>query len=124
MTTFYHRTTAASAKKIMRSGFRDAVGYYGSNRQPHRGVWLSNVPLDIHEGADGDSLLRIELPEQAVADCEWIEEGKPYREWLVPAQRINGQNTGIAIVDEDEGRESNLRQFLAALDKLGANRKG
>ena len=101
MMILYHRTTAANAEQILRDGFRDGVGSFGTTRE-HSGVWLSNVPLDINEGAEGDTLIRVELPEQAIADYEWIEDGKPYREWLIPAQLINKQ-AKASIVEEDEG---------------------
>ena len=112
----YHRTTAANAEQILRDGFRDATGTFMSTRE-HSGVWLSDVPLDINEGADGDTLLQVELPEQVIADFEWIEKGKPYREWLIPAQRINEQ-AKASIVDEDEGRVFDLDRFRDALDNL------
>jgi hypothetical protein len=55
------------------------------------GVWVSNVPLDSNEGAEGDVLLLIRLDpsEVELADFEWVEEGKTYREWLVPAAVLN-----------------------------------
>jgi len=28
-----------------------------------------------------------------IADYEWIEDGKPYREWLVPASFLNARCT-------------------------------
>jgi hypothetical protein len=31
----------------------------------------------------------IEAPESAVVPCEWTEEGKGYREFLVPADELN-----------------------------------
>jgi hypothetical protein len=46
-------------------------------------------------------LLRVELLEQAIADYEWCEEDKSYREWLIPAQLIN-ERANVCIVDEDE----------------------
>jgi hypothetical protein len=96
----YHRTTAANAKRILRHGFRDHIGYYGMTRK-RRGVFLSNVPLDINEGATGDTLLRVDLPEQTLADCEeLIEEGKPYREGVILARLINEQ---ARVRIEDEG---------------------
>jgi hypothetical protein len=121
MMILYHRTTAANAEQILRDGFRDGVGTYMLTRE-HSGVWLSDVPLDIDEGAEGDTLLRVELPEQVIADFEWIEEGKPYREWLIPAQRINEQAKD-SIVDEDEGREFDLDRFRDALDALNEGAK-
>jgi hypothetical protein len=86
----YHRTSAANAAQILRDGFRDGVGRYLTDRE-WAGVWLSDAPLDSNEGAEGDTLLQIELPEQAITDYEWIEDGKPYREWLVPADLINAR---------------------------------
>jgi hypothetical protein len=97
----YHRTKAVSAKQILCDGFRDGVGKYLTNRV-FSGVWLSNVPLDVNEGADGDTLLRLELPEDAIADFEWIEDGKPYREWLVPARLINEKASAVCVVVDDE----------------------
>ncbi len=63
----YHRTTAVDAEQILRDGFRDSIGTYMTTRV-HSGVWLSNVPLDINEGAEGDTLLQLELPEELIAD--------------------------------------------------------
>src|SRR4051794_38175011 len=97
----FHRTHAAIAALILRDGFRDGTGSYLTDEQ-HSGVWLSNVPLDINEGAAGDTLLKLDLPERTISNYEWIEEGKPYREWLIPAQLINDQATGFCVVDENE----------------------
>jgi hypothetical protein len=58
----YHRTTAANAEQILRDGFCDGVGAFMTT-QEHSGVWLSNVQLDINEGAEGDTLLQVELPD-------------------------------------------------------------
>jgi hypothetical protein len=56
----------------------------------HGGVWVSNVPLDVNEGADGDRLLTIEVSEEAIADYEWVQDPSfGYREWLVPAELLN-----------------------------------
>ena len=107
----YHRTTAVSAEQILRDGFRDSIGTYMTTRV-HSGVWLSNVPLDINEGAEGDTLLQLELPEELIADYEWVEDGKPYREWLVPAQWIN-ERAKASVVDEDGSSEFDPR-FLEA----------
>ena len=63
------------------------------------GVWVSNVSPDVNEGAEGDTLLQVELSDKAVADYEWIEEDEPYREWLVLADLIDGQ-ASVHVVDE------------------------
>jgi len=71
----YHRTTRAAAKAIQRTGFVDASGAYGTDRE-HTGVWLSSVPLDENEGACGDALLTIEIVFEDVDSLkrfEWVD---------------------------------------------------
>jgi hypothetical protein len=41
------------------------------------------------KGASGDTLLQIEVAEEILASYEWVEEGKPYREWLIPSSVLN-----------------------------------
>lgn len=59
------------------------------------------VPLEDSEGAEGDTLLEVWLKasESALADYEWVEEDKPYREWLVPAAIVNPLIVAIRIVE-------------------------
>ena len=99
----YHRTTAASAESILRDGFKDGTGHYLTG-QLHSIVWLSNEPLDINEGATGEVLLEVALDmrEDDLAFYEWPEEGKPYREWLIPAPIVNARATVRIVEDEDE----------------------
>jgi hypothetical protein len=88
----YHRTSAQAAAAILCSGFEDRSGTYLTTEE-WSGVWLSDVPLDINQGALGDTLLIVELDlaEEQLRDYEWIEEGKPYREWLIPAALVNAK---------------------------------
>jgi hypothetical protein len=98
----YHRTTATSAEAILRDGFKDGTGHY-LTAQLHSGVWLSNEPLDCNEGATGDVLLEIEgLTESELTEYEWVEEDKPYREWLIPAATVNTRATVRIVEDEGE----------------------
>jgi hypothetical protein len=103
--TLFHRTTPAAAKAIARGGFRDSSGSFGTSRE-HRGVWLSDVPLDVNEGAEGEVLLRVTLAcdETALADHEWVQAGAGYREWLVPSAIVNPIMTveRLSQADEDE----------------------
>jgi hypothetical protein len=50
----------------------------------------------------GDTLLevRLDVSEQDLGQYEWIEEGKPYREWLIPALLINSRAI-VRIISED-----------------------
>ncbi len=87
---FYHRTHRRAAEAIVKSGFRDSTGYYMTDARL-AGVWLSEVPLDLNEGAGGDVLLRVSmrLSEEELDYYEVKEEGKHYREWLFPASMLN-----------------------------------
>ena len=102
MLMLFHRTTTEAARKILASGFRDSIGAYLTDAH-HTGVWLSDKALDINDGVSGDVVLQIAfsaLTEQHLADFEWIEEERSYREWLVPAALING-NATVELIDED-----------------------
>jgi len=81
----YHRTNAA--EQILRDGFRDGEGHY-MTEQVWRGVWLSDRPLDANEGAYGDVVLFVVMPEEIVVEYEWIQD-IGYREFLVPANIIS-----------------------------------
>lgn len=97
----FHRTTSEAAMTILAEGFRDATGTYLTVNE-YTGVWLSDQQLDENEGANGDTLLRVVIPDGDLSDYEWIEEGKPYREFLVPAALINQTATvTIERVDQD-----------------------
>lgn len=102
MIVLFHCTTQEAATSILNAGFRDATDNY-LTRHEYTGVWLSNVPLDVNEGAKGDILLKVSLSlaENDIAPYEWIEKGKPYREWLAPAALINPA-AQVAIVEEDD----------------------
>ena len=83
----YHVTSSENAAAIKRDGFRDTGGMTESG---HRGVWLADRPLDANEGAPY-TVIAVDLP-LSMADLdqyEWKEEGKGYREWLIPAAVIN-----------------------------------
>jgi hypothetical protein len=60
-----------------------------------RGVFLCDRPLE-DEGEITDPIVlavTFDLLPSALADFELIEEGKPYREWCVPAEIIRTKAT-------------------------------
>jgi hypothetical protein len=65
---------------------------------------VSNVPLDENESAFGDILLEVtvEITESEIGQYEWIEQGKPYREFLVPAAEINSRMKIRVVGDRRE----------------------
>ena len=99
--TYFHRTTKRAARAILRHGFKDADGSYLTNIL-HKGVWISDVPLDANEGPPGGVLLSVKIDGRRVRAFEWIEKGKPYREFLVPASILN--KYGITRLAE-EGKD-------------------
>jgi hypothetical protein len=42
----------------------------------------------------------IDIPESVIADYEWIEAGKPYREFLIPADVVNRYGPPHVVEDE------------------------
>ena len=46
------------------------------------------------------SLIVVEMTDAELLDFEWIEEGKPYREWLIPAEVINPRIRSLEYLDE------------------------
>ena len=87
----YHRTFMA--ERILAEGFWDAEGTY-LTFETHIGVWVADSPLNENEGVGGDRVLTIDIPESVIGNYEWIEEGKPCREWLVPAELLNRFQVG------------------------------
>jgi hypothetical protein len=94
----FHRTDRAAA--ILHDGFRDGEGNYLTDRL-WRGVWLSDQPLDENDGAFGSNVLTVEIPGEIAEPFEWNEEGKPYREFLIPALMVN--RYAFRLVTEEEG---------------------
>lgn len=101
---FWRRTSAEAARAaVAGEGFVDGRGNY-LTADEHTGVWVSDWPVDINEGAHGDTIVRIDVDatEEDFANFEWIEEEKPYREWLIPAALLNPRLRSVTIVPEDE----------------------
>jgi hypothetical protein len=97
----YHKTTGESARTILLDGFQDRTDYYMTDTL-HTSVWLSDSPDVNSGGLGGESLLVVTFdgPEEEIADFEWIEAGKGYREWLIPAALVNSRMT-VRLAQED-----------------------
>ena len=96
---FFHRTSPTVAAAILAEGFRDGTGTYLTTNT-YTGVWISDQALDENEGAFGDTLLSIDIPEEVVSEFEWIEEGKGHREFLVPAEIVNRFGPPNVAIDD------------------------
>lgn len=122
----YHRTPAPEA--VLRDGFRERRGSMGL-----MGVWLSDVPLGENEGARGPTVLATEIPDEELVDLEIVEEGKPYREWCVPAEVVNrfgpptihdddfaGSTEGAVRLRVTRLRATSIPHLIAEADALEA----
>ena len=65
------------------------------------GVWLSDIPLDVNQGAKGDTLLQVKLAADngTLKHYEIIEKGTPYREWCIPAGVVNACLLSVSIAE-------------------------
>jgi hypothetical protein len=98
----YHVTTCDRARTILRESFRDDAGTYGTDRQ-WSGVWLSDRPLDCNEGVSGNTILAVsfDCEPDDLSDYERVQEGLPYREWLIPADFVNKRTVAIVQMGTD-----------------------
>lgn len=96
---FYHLTSAENARAIVNNGFRDSIGHFLTNRT-WTGVWLSCRPPETADSLPGHSLLvvHLEMSEPESARWEFTGEGRPYREWLIPAKILNRRAT-VGLVE-------------------------
>ncbi len=91
----FHRTTTEAAENIITNGFQDPRDEGGVFQ-----VWLSaEHPVTPNEGADGDAVLSIEVPESVFEEYEWEEDEKPYRETAIPAEIVN--RFDVHVYDHD-----------------------
>jgi hypothetical protein len=86
----FHRTRAKNAASILKHGFRNTTGSYMMNIVV-TGVWVSDEILDEQASAGEDAILQIEVKvsNKNLDFYEVKEDGKPYREWCIPAGILN-----------------------------------
>jgi hypothetical protein len=82
----YHATTPENAAAILIYGFKNGEDF----SMGIKGVFLSSYPFNVNDGAERfRTVLNVKIPVNLIADYEVIEDGKPYREWCVPAEIVN-----------------------------------
>ena len=59
----YHVTDAAAAKAIEREGFKDGEGFFNMASTWPLGVLVSDEPLSVYEGARGDEVVEVVVPD-------------------------------------------------------------
>ena len=106
-------TSKAKAEAILKDGFRDASKQYLSD-QEWTGVWVSDAPFWQDEGM---TLFAIEVPDDAISEFEWAEEGKTISEWLVPASLLN--QYGPPVVTDDADGDDDVAELFGRALALG-----
>ena len=98
--TLYHRTSRLAADAILAEGFKSSPTFIGGIEL--FGVWLSDRPLGSNEGTKTNEVL-LEVTLELVAPdfdfYEVVEKGKPYREWCIPAEKVNSGRV-VEVTDE------------------------
>ena len=84
----FHIASNKNAEAILKEGFRNGTGYYLTDRI-WESVWISDKPFNDEHLSDTNTLFAIEIPKEDISDLEWVEEGKPYRKWLVDDKILN-----------------------------------
>ena len=57
----------------------------------------------MNEGAVGDDVLALEIPEALFVDYEWVEEiSFGYREALIPAENLNAYRGSMRPLNDDD----------------------
>ena len=122
----FHRTSAKAKLAILRDDFKERPDPTGTNFGFYdqileiKAVWLADAPLDGDEGRQ----LLLEIPDEIAykvdktvrmglwgrsslvvrsntqdGPAEVVEEGKPYREYIIPAEIANQYGPPTDITD-------------------------
>lgn len=97
------------ARRGLLDGYKLLVTEDGDALELH-GVFVSALwPLDENEGAKGDTVLVVDVPDKTFEEYEHVSDGGTYREAMIPAAQLNGR--AVRVLSEDE------------LDELSAARR-
>jgi hypothetical protein len=120
----YHRTHHFDA--IEREGFRDgykALVLEDGGMLELRGVFVSaEWPLDENEGAHGDVVLELDVPEALFIEYEHVEEDGAYREAMIPAVALNAHRATLRRLSDDEIDVLTIGRWNYWVERLGHER--
>jgi hypothetical protein len=97
----FHTTDVAAA--ILTDGFIDSEGGYMFARLILRGVFLATTPADVNDGATGQDVLEVVLPDSLDLSAWAILDGgavSPW-EWCIPAATLN-DSAAVRLLNEEE----------------------
>src|ERR1700686_4282618 len=93
LTNFYFSDLSSRRAYILR---RTGPTFHRCSLKPRRAMF--DVLLEV----------ALDMGEDDLASYEWSEEGKPYREWLIPAAIVNARAT-VRIVEDEDGLPSRFQ---------------
>ncbi len=94
----YYGTTSKDAERILNRGFEDLRSGFLTDSELH-GVRLFDRLRAADEGRTRECYVSVQFrDEAALKEFEVIEEGKPYRKWVVPAAFIK-DNASVALFE-------------------------
>ena len=85
----YHVTDAAAAEAIVRDGFRDGKASLGVAPTWPLGVLVNDEPLSVYDGASGDEVVEVLVPDSTPLDFERLDDAEGYHEWRLSAHVLN-----------------------------------
>lgn len=94
----YYSTTSIDAKRILSRGFEDLRSAFMTDSELH-GVRLFDRLREADDGRVRECHISVQFcDEAALQEFEVIEEGRPYRKWVVPASFIR-DNASVALFE-------------------------
>ena len=124
----YYVTDAAAAAAIVRDGFRDGKASLDVSPTWPLKVLVSDEPLSVYDGACGDEVVEVLLPDNTPRVSAPSDDAEGYREWCVSAHVLNEwprrrlNTTDVEALEADRvrrpGRSADL---LAALVRIRGN---
>ena len=123
----YHGATRYNANQILADGFQDLTSNFGlfnavtGDPVNTTGIFFSNVVLDENEGVSSETYFVLDIPDIELTNYEWLEEGKGYREWCVPADLANLYLVDRTVYSWEElqmDSESERRNTIGQADNI------
>jgi len=115
----YHVTDAAAAEAIERNGFRDGEGDFGMAATWPLGVLVSDEPLSVYEGARGNEVVEVVVPDSMPVEAQFLDDMKGYRQWCVSAHVLNEwPRRRLDVTDVESLEADRVRQPGPSADLL------
>jgi hypothetical protein len=107
----YHRTDQGAAAAILNGGFRDG-SYVMPGIGTLKGAFVSaDWPVGDNEGAHGDAVIEMHIPEALFDEYHWHEEDETWRQAMIPAVSLNRHLATARLLTDDDVDELEMRRW-------------